>query len=152
MGLHDPPAEGVGREGTAGREKAAGADWHDAIRENVWEEPAEQRHDVKGGGAWAWTGRCTGGAGDHAVLEADAALGGESDPDDLGGEVGDGGVSVVMGLTMDVPGDGPALWVDGLQQSGLAPVVLQERAGERYEGFDGDKEVGSGGSPGRAVL
>jgi hypothetical protein len=40
-------------------------------------------------------------------------------------------VAVVMGLTIDVPGDGPDLWVDGRQQSGLAHIVLKESAVER---------------------
>ena len=46
----------------------------------------------------------------------------------------------------------PDLWVDVLQQSGLAHVFFEEGAVDGGEGFDGDKEVGSGGPPGRAVL
>jgi hypothetical protein len=61
-------------------------------------------------------------------------------------------VSVVIGLTLDVPGDGPDLWGKVLQQSGLAHVFLKKSAGERGEGCDGDKEVSSGGAPCRAVL
>jgi hypothetical protein len=152
MGFQDHPAEGVVRDGTACLEKAAVADFHEAVREHVLEEPAEKLHDVKGGGAWACPGRFTGGESDHAVLEADDALVGESDLEDIGGEGGEGGVSVVIGLTMDVPEDGPDLGVDVLQQSGLAHVFLKKSAGDRCEGFDGDKEVGSGGAPGRAVL
>ena len=131
MGLQDHPAEGVGRDGTACMEQAEVADFHAAVREHVLEEPAEKLHDVKGGGAWACTCRCTVGEGDHAVLEADKALGGESDPEARGGEGGAGGVSGVLGLTLDVPGDGPDLWGDVLQQSGLAHVFLKESAGER---------------------
>jgi len=112
-------------------EKAAVADFHEAVREHVLEEPAETLHDVKGGGSWACPGRLTGGEGDHAVLEADGALVGDRDPEDRGGEGGAGGVSVVLGLTMDVPGDGPDLGVDVLQQSGLAHVFLQESAVDR---------------------
>jgi hypothetical protein len=63
--------------------------------------------------------------------EADTALVGDGDTENLGGEVGEGGVSVVIGLTMDVPGDGPDLWVDVRQQSGLAHIFLKESAVDR---------------------
>ena len=53
MCRHDPPAEGVGREGTAGMEQAAMTDLHAAIGHDVLEAPAEQCQDVEGGGAWA---------------------------------------------------------------------------------------------------
>ena len=96
--------------------------------QHVLEEPAEKLHDVKGGGSWACTARFTVGEGDHAVLEADDALVGDSDPEDRGGEVGEGGVSVVIGLTVDVPGDGPDLWGDLLQQAGLAHVCFENGA------------------------
>ena len=52
-----------------------------------------------------------------------------------------------MGLTVDVPGDAPALGGDVLQQSGLAHVFFEKSAGDGGEGFDRDKEVGSGGQP-----
>jgi hypothetical protein len=61
-------------------------------------------------------------------------------------------VAVGLGLTVDVPGEGPDVGVDVLQPAGLAPVFFEERAGEGGKGFDGAKEVGSGGGPGRAVL
>src|SRR5439155_12155914 len=77
---------------------------------------------------------------------------GESNPEDRGGEGGEGGVAVALRLTVDVPGDGPDLGVEMLQQSGLAHVGLAERAGDGGEGFHGDKAVRSGGAPGRAVL
>jgi len=126
--LRDHPAERVGRDGTAGMQKAEVADFHEAVREHVLEEPAETLHDVKGGGSWACTGRFTVSEGDHAVLEADDALVGDSDPEDIGGEGGESGVSVVIGLRVDVPGDGPDLWVDMLQQAGLAHVFLENGA------------------------
>ena len=34
-------------------------------------------------------------------------------------------MSVVIGLTMDVPGDGPALWVEVRQQSGLVHIFVK---------------------------
>ena len=39
-----------------------------------------------------------------------------------------------------------------LQQAGVAHGLFEERAVEGGEGFDGDKDVGSGGAPGWAVL
>ena len=50
-------------------------------------------------------------------------------------------------LTVDVPGDGPDLGIDVLQQAGLAHVCFEEGAVDGGEGFDGDKEVGAGGPP-----
>ena len=77
---------------------------------------------------------------------------GDGDLEDIGGEGGEGGVAVVIGLTVDIPGDGPDLGVDVLQQSGVAHLFFEDGAGDGGEGFDGDKEVGAGGAPGRAVL
>jgi hypothetical protein len=57
-----------------------------------------------------------------------------------------------IGLAVDVPRNSPGLWVDVLQQSGLAHVVFEERAVEGGEGLDGDKEVGSGRQPTPSVL
>ena len=152
VGLHDHQADGRERDGTAGMEKAEVADFHEAIGQDVLEEPAEKLHDVEVGGAWACTAHFPVGEGDRAVLERDDAAVGDSDLEDIGGEVGEGGVAVVIGLTVDVPGDGPDLGVDVLQQSGLAHLFFEERAVDGGEGFDGDKEVGAGGPPGRAVL
>jgi hypothetical protein len=107
-------------------EQAEVADLHAAVREHVLEAPAETRHDVKGGGAWACTGRVTGGAGDPAVLEADEALVRDRAPEDIRGQGGAGGRSRVIGLTLDVPGDGPALGGAVLQQSGWAHVFVKK--------------------------
>ena len=52
---------------------------------------------------------------------------------------------MVMCLTVDVPGDGPDLGIEVLQQAGLAHLFFEERAVDGGEGFHGDKEVGSGG-------
>jgi hypothetical protein len=89
------------------------------------------RMRTHGGGAGARTAHFTVGEGDRMVLEADEALVGAGDPANIGGEGGEGEVSVVIDLTMDVPGDGPDLWVDVRQQSGLAHIVLKESAVDR---------------------
>jgi hypothetical protein len=127
-------------------------DFHNAIGHDVLQEPAETRHDGAMGGAWPCTARLTGGEGAGTVLEAHETAVGAGDLEDGGGEGGEGGVAVVMGLTVDVPGDGPHLGIAGLQQSGVAQVFLEDGAGAGGEGCDGDKDVGAGGPPGRAVL
>ncbi len=152
MGLQDQRAEGVGRDGTAGMQKAKVTDFHEAIGQDMLEEPADKLHDVEVGGSWARTARFTVGEGDGAVCEAHDASVGDGDPKDIGGEVCEGRVALCMGLRVDVPGDVPDLWVDVLQQSSLAHVFFEDSAVDGREGFHGDKEVGSGGSPGRAVL
>ena len=72
--------------------------------------------------------------------------------EDLGSEVGEGRVAVVVGLTVDVPRDAPDLGGDVLQQSGLAHVFFEDGSVDGGEGFDRDKAVGAGGQPCRAVL
>ena len=138
--------------GRAGVQKAAVADLHEAIGEDRREEPAEKLHGVAVGGAAARTATFTVGAGDGAVLEADDALVGEGAPAHLGSEIGEGGGSVVMGPTTDLPGHSPARWGAVLQEAGVVPGFFEERTGDRGEGFDGAKEGGAGGSPGRAVF
>jgi len=112
--VHDHLPEDIGMHGSAGVQKAAVADLHAALGADMLEESAEKFHGVEGGGAGARTAHFPGGEGDRTVLEADDTLGGDGAPEDRGGEGGEGGMSVVMGLTMDIPGDGPALWVDVL--------------------------------------
>jgi hypothetical protein len=84
--LRDQQAEGVGRDRTAGREKAEVADFHETVRENMWEEPAETLHGVEGGGAEACTAGFTIGEGAATLLERDDAALGDGDPEDRGGE------------------------------------------------------------------
>jgi hypothetical protein len=116
------------------------------------EASAPKLDGVEGGGSWARTARLAGGDGDGAVGERDEASGGDGDPTDRGGEVCEGRVAMGIGLRGDVPGDGPDLGVDVLQQSSVAHGFFAKSAGDGREGFHGDKKVGSGGSPGRAVL
>jgi hypothetical protein len=116
------------------------------------EEPAEKFDDGELGGAEACTAHCPVGEGDGTVLEAHDAAVGESDPEDIGGEGGEGGVAVVLGLARDVPGDRPDLRIDLLQQAGVTHVFFEERTGDASKRFDWDKEGGAGGAPGRAVL
>ena len=85
------------------------------------------------------------------VREAHEAAVGESDRADRRGEGREGGVAVVMGLTVDVPGEGPGLGSDVRQPSGVAHGVFAEGAGEGGKGVDRDTDGGTGGPPGRAV-
>ena len=123
------------------------ADFQKAIGQDVLEEPAEQLQDVEVGGAWAYTANFPRGKSARAILEADKTLVGESALEDRGGERGAGGAAMVLCLTVDVPGDGPDLGSEVLQQAGLAHLFFEERAGDGGEGLHGDKDVGSGGHP-----
>jgi hypothetical protein len=152
LSLHDQEADGHEREGTAGLEKTAMPDFHDAIGQARLEEPPDTLQRVEVEEAWAGTAHLAGGESDGAVREADETLVGDSDSEDIGGEVGEGGVTVVIGLTMDIPRDSPDLGIDVLQPSGVAHLFFAARTGDGREGFDGDKEVGAGGAPGHAVL
>jgi hypothetical protein len=125
--LHDQQAEGGGRDGTAGMEKAEMTDFHEAIGQDVLEEPTEKFHDVEVGGAWARTARFTVGDGDGAVLERNDAAVGDGDLEDRGGAVCEGRVAVGVGLAVDVPVDVPDQWVDLCQQSSLVHIFFEAR-------------------------
>jgi hypothetical protein len=142
VSLHDQQADGRERDSTAGMEQAEVANFHEAIGQDVLEEPAEKFHAVEVGRAEACTAHFPGGEGDRAVRKADEAVVGDGNLEDIGGQGSAGGVAVVIGLAMDIPRDGPDLWIDLLQQAGLAHVVFAERAGDGGERFDRDKEVG----------
>jgi hypothetical protein len=144
-------AERVGRERTAGMEKAAVTDCHAALREAMVQEPAEKLQSVAVGGSWTAPARLARGARDGAVLERDDAALGESDPEERGSQGGEGSVAGVLGLTMDVPGDGPDCWGAVLPHSHLAHGVFAQSAGEQGEGFDRATAVRSGGQPRCAV-
>jgi hypothetical protein len=128
------------------------ADVLQASGHDMWEAPAEQLEDVSVCGAEACTAPCPGGERARGVLEADEALGGAGDLEDRGGQGGAGGRAVVLGLRVDVPGDGPDRGIDRLQETGLAPVCFAPSAGEGGAGCHGDKAGGAGGAPGGAVL
>ncbi len=151
VSLPDQEADGRERDGTAGMEKAEMPDFHEALGQDMLEEPAEKFHDIEVGGAGACTAHFPVGEGDRAGREADETVVGDGDFEDIGGEVGESRVAVMVGLTVDVPGDGPDLGGDVLQQSGLAHGFFEEGTIDGGEGFDGNKEVGSGGAPGRTV-
>jgi len=152
VGLDDQQADGSGRDGTAGLEHAARAAVPEAIGEDVREAPAEQRHDVEGGGARARTAHVPGRAGDGAVRERTDAAGGDGDREDRGGEVLAGRVAVGVGLAVDVPVGVPDQGVDLRPQSSVVHIFFQERAVNGCKGFHGDRAVGAGGAPCRAVL
>ena len=148
-----PPqqAEGRGRDGTAGMEKAAMADFHTAIGHDRLQAPAETRHDVEVGGAWACTAHFTGGEGDRAVRERDKAAVGDGAPADRGGEGGARGGAVVLGLAMAIPGESPRLRSARLQTTSGAHVFCEARAVKRGEGVDRDNAGGAGWHPRCAV-
>jgi len=77
---------------------------------------------------------------------------GESVKKKIGGKVREGGMAVVIGPTLDIPGDGPGLRGDVLQEPSVTHLFFEACTGEGGEGFDGDKEVHSGGAPCCAVL
>jgi hypothetical protein len=133
-------------------ENAEVADFHEAVRQDMLEEATDKFDDVEVGGTKAGTADCPGGENDRAVRKRDKAAVGDGDREDIRGEGGEGGVALVVCLTVDMPGDGPDLGSDVCQQAGMLHGFFEERAGNRREGFDGDKEERAGGAPGRAVL
>ena len=103
-------------------------DFHEAIGQDVLEEPAEKFHDVELSGAWARTARVTGGESAGAVCERNDAAVGDGDLEDVWSEVCEGRVAVRGGLAVDVPVGVPDQWVDLRQQSSLIHSFFEERA------------------------
>jgi hypothetical protein len=128
-------------------EQADVADFLNALGQDMWEEPADKFENVKVGGAEAGTAHFPIGERDRVVLETHDAVVGDGALEDVGGEGGEGGVAVVVGLTVDIPGESPDLGGDVLQQAGLAHVFFEEGSGDGGERFPGHREVGSGGKP-----
>ena len=108
-GRHDHAADGRERDGTAGVEKAKMPDFLKAIGQDMLEEPADKFDAVELSGAEAGTAEFPVGEGDDAVLQTDDTAVGDGDFEDIGSEVFEGGRAIVIGLTVDVPGDGPDL-------------------------------------------
>ena len=147
----DHATDGRERESTAGLENAEVADFHAALGPDMREESADKFDGVTGRGAEACTAHLPGGASDDAVRQADETVVGDGDLEDIGGQGGEGGAAMVVGLTVDVPGEGPALRRDVVQPSALGHGVCEEGAGDGGEGCDRDKNVSAGGPPGRTV-
>lgn len=126
VGLHEHRAEGVGRDGTAGVEKAEVANLPEAIGQDVLEEAAHKLQDIERSCPRSSASGFAIGKGDGTLLERDNASVGEGNPEDIGGKVGKGRVAIWMGLRMDIPRDVPSLWVDVFQQSGLSDVIFEE--------------------------
>jgi len=124
--LHDHQADGSERESTTGMEKAAMTDFHKAVGQDMLEESADKLDGVEMGRTEAGTAHFTVGERNRAVLEAHDAAVGDGDPEDIRGEVGEGGVSVMIGLTVDVPGDRPHVGGDVLQQAGLTHIFFED--------------------------
>lgn len=112
--LRDHQADGRERDSTAGMKKAEMPDFLKAIGQDMLEKAAEKFHDVEMGGAWTCTAYFPVGEGDRAIRKRDKAAVGDGDLENIRGEGGESGVALVIGLTMDVPGDGPDLWGDVL--------------------------------------
>src|SRR5712691_9898246 len=118
----------------------------------AWSKP-KWRTFMKPSGKTCWRNRRRNSmTSSWAVCGRDDAVVGDGDLEDIRGEIGEGGVAVVIGLTVDVPGKSPGLRIDLLQQTGVAHLFFEDGAVDGGERFDRDKEVGPGGPPGRAVL
>ena len=89
------------------------------------EEPAEKFDGIELGNTLPGTSRFTIRKGHDAVLEGDDTAIGDSDPEDIGGEVFKGGGAVGIGLTMDIPGDVPDLWIDAVEEPGALHLLLK---------------------------
>ena len=107
-------------------EKAEVAHFLPAIGQDMLQEPAQKLHDVEVSGAEACTAHFPVGKGDGTVRQAHETAVGDGHLEDIRGKVGEGGVAVMVGLTVDIPGDGPHLWINALEQSGVVHLFFEE--------------------------
>lgn len=84
---------------------------------------------------------------DRTVLDFQDARVGDSDFEDIGGEVFEAGFRTRDGLGVDVPVDVPDLGGDLIEQSGLFHLIAELSFKNFGERFDGEIEVSSGGMP-----
>ena len=110
-------------------------DCHEAIGQDRLEEPPDKLQCVEAEEAWAGTAHFAIGESAGAVREADETWVGDNASEDIGGEGGEGGVTVVMGLTVDIPRDSPDLGIDVRQPSGVAHLFFDERTVEWERGL-----------------
>ena len=123
---HQP--EGGRCESAAGVHEAEGPDLHTAVGEDLREEPTEKLHSLEARGASTRPAGCAGGAGNGPVRQRAETAVGASDPEASRGTGCAGRVAVLLGLSVAVPGDGPAVWVARLQESGVAHVFFKDGA------------------------
>jgi hypothetical protein len=120
------------RDGTARVEKAEVADFHETVRQDLLEEAADKCHDIELGGAEACTPHFPVGERARTVCEAHEAGVGDGHRKAIRSEIGEGSVAMVIGLTVNVPGDGPNLRIHLLQQTGMVRYPL--KAGQQGVG------------------
>ena len=116
VSLEEHPPHGVRRDGTACMPHAEVTDLLEALGEDMLKEAADTRAGIELGGARSCTAGFTVGEGDGTLLEGDDAAVGDGDFTHRGGKVLASGGAGRVGLAMDMPGDGPDLWVDLLQK------------------------------------
>jgi hypothetical protein len=95
--------------------KAEMTDFHEALGQNVLQEPADTLDDVKSGGSRSSTSRFAVGDGDGTVVESHETPGGDGDPKDIRGEVWEGCIAIGTGLRVDIPRDIPEVWIEVIQ-------------------------------------
>ena len=147
MSLAEHPPQGASRDGTACLPHAEVTDLLEARGEDMLQEAAATRAGSEVGGARSCTAGFTVGDGDGTLREGDDAAVGERDYTHRGGKGREGGVAGRVGLALDLPGDGPDLWVELLQKPSLAQGFGEEGPGDGRERLNGDQEGDSGGEP-----
>ena len=84
---------------------------------------------------------------DRTVLDFQDARVGDSDFEDIGGEVFEAGLAGRNGLGVDVPVDVPDFRGDLIEQAGLFHLITELGFKNFGESFDGEIEIDSGGMP-----
>jgi hypothetical protein len=124
----DRSPQGSASEGPAGTQEADGSDLLAARGQDVLEDASKTLDHLEPGGPEARAARLAGGQGDGAVLAGDEAVVRDGAPEDRGGEGGQGGVGVWLGLRVDVPRDRPDVRGEVLEQTRLASGVFAPSA------------------------
>jgi len=124
------------------------ADLHEACWKDVLEESPDELHGVECHGPPTVAFGLTVAEEHLVVLDLDDSGVGNGNPEDVGGEVLEGGSGFSHGLGMDIPVDLPDQGVDFFQQPRYADLIPELSPEESGECPDGEKEIGSRGMPG----
>ena len=114
------------------------------------QEAADELHDFEGKDSWAFAVRFAIANEHGAVLDFHDTRVGDSDFEDVGGQVFEARFARRYRLAVDVPVDVPEFSGDSIEQSGVFYLIAELGSKDFRERFDGEKEVDSGGMP-RAI-
>lgn len=146
----DQRANALERDLAIGVHEAVVADFHKTCGQDMLEEAADELHGIESKSSRSLAVRLAIANEHGAVVEVQDAGIGDSDLEDIGGEIFESSLTGARGLAVNVPICLPDVGRDLLQQFGLFDQIAELSSEDFRECFDGEKEIDSGRMP-RAI-